>query len=62
MAGPVPAPVPGALRKPAKKEPEGADKGGAWVSMGLFVIVLGAGLALAAYTLARPFLPPEWFR
>jgi hypothetical protein len=45
----------------AKKDPEGADKGGTWVSTGLFVIVLVAGLALAAYTLARPFLPKEWF-
>jgi hypothetical protein len=61
----VAAPVAGAFpvpRKPAKKDPEGADKGGTWVSTGLFVIVLVAGLALAAYTLARPFLPAEWFR
>jgi hypothetical protein len=61
----VAAPVAGAFpvpRKPAKKDPDGADKGGTWVSTGLFVIVLVAGLALAAYTLARPFMPAEWFR
>jgi hypothetical protein len=28
----------------------------------LFVLVFLLGLALAGYTLARPFLPEEWFR
>jgi hypothetical protein len=48
-------------RKPAKKDPEATDKGSTWVSTGLFAIVLAVGLALAAYTLVRPFLPKEWF-
>jgi hypothetical protein len=34
---------------------------GFWVSSTLFGVLLLAGLALAAYTLARPFLPAEWF-
>jgi hypothetical protein len=30
------------------------------VALGLFVVVLLAGVALALYTFARPFLPPQW--
>jgi hypothetical protein len=60
LAAPVPAAYPW-QHKPAKKDPEPSAKAGTWVSTGLFVIVLVAGLALAAYTLARPFLPREWF-
>jgi hypothetical protein len=35
---------------------------GAWVAGGLFVLVLAAGVALALYTFARPFLPQDWLR
>jgi hypothetical protein len=41
-------------------EPEPDEGGGAWVSIGLFWLVLLAGLALAAYTLLRPFVPAGW--
>jgi hypothetical protein len=34
---------------------------GAWVSTGLFFLVLLMGIVLAAYTLVRPFLPQAWF-
>jgi hypothetical protein len=33
---------------------------GGWVAVGLFVVVLVAGLALATYTFAGPFLPAQW--
>jgi hypothetical protein len=33
---------------------------GYWISTILFVLLLLAGLALAGYTLLRPFLPKEW--
>jgi hypothetical protein len=35
---------------------------GSWLSSVLFVVLLLAGLILAGYTFARPFLPAEWFR
>src|SRR5262249_49359205 len=38
--------------------PETEEAGGGWVASGLFLLVLLAGLALAGYTLAWPFLPP----
>jgi hypothetical protein len=31
------------------------------VALTLFVVVLLAGSALAGYTVARPFLPAQWF-
>jgi hypothetical protein len=40
-------------------EPD-ADRGGAWVALGLFGLVLLAGVGLAVYTFVRPFLPPDW--
>ena len=33
---------------------------GAWLTYLLFGMTVTAGLALAVYTLARPFLPPQW--
>jgi hypothetical protein len=42
------------------RTPSGAP--GAWFSSTLFVLVLGAGLFLAAFALARPFLPEAWLR
>jgi hypothetical protein len=48
--------------RPARREREDEEPtDGAWVALGLFVLVLLAGLALAAYTLVRPFLPAGWF-
>jgi hypothetical protein len=32
------------------------------VPTALFVVLLLLSLGVAAYTFARPFLPPEWFR
>jgi hypothetical protein len=54
-------PLPAALsRRPTRAEQDLAT--GFWVSTLLFAVVLLAGLGLAAFTLARPFLPAEWFR
>ncbi len=54
-------PLPASLaRTPTRQEQDLAT--GFWVSWLLFVVVLLAGLGLAVYTLARPFLPAEWFR
>jgi hypothetical protein len=33
---------------------------GAWLTLVLFGMTVTAGLALALYTLSRPFLPPHW--
>jgi hypothetical protein len=51
----APSPAP----PPAPVPTEGAG-GGSWLASTLFGLVLTAGIALAAYTLARPFLPPGW--
>ncbi|HWG44693.1 MAG TPA: hypothetical protein VN688_18100 [Gemmataceae bacterium] len=40
--------------------PEPAAPGGAWLTLLLFGMTVTAGVALAVYTLARPFLPREW--
>jgi hypothetical protein len=57
---PIPArPAPPALA-PSREDDEAAERGGGWVAVGLFVLVLLAGVALAAYTFAKPFLPPQW--
>lgn len=40
--------------------PEPPAPGGAWLTYLLFGMTVTAGVALAAYTLARPFLPPQW--
>ncbi len=56
-----PLPPPPPREEPAPTEPmETVEKTGGWVAVGLFVVVLVAGLALAAYTFAGPFLPPQW--
>jgi hypothetical protein len=39
---------------------EPAEATGGWVAVGLFAIVLLTAAAFAVYTLARPFLPPQW--
>jgi hypothetical protein len=44
---------------PEKEEREPAA--GAWVATVLFVVLLLAVIALAGYTLLRPFLPHAWF-
>jgi hypothetical protein len=67
---PVAIPVrPTALRRPVPRPEsalgggyldEGDDAAGSWVGALLSVLVLAAAGALAFYTLAGPFLPPEW--
>lgn len=52
-----PEPVaPGAASAPAEGESRESPPG-AWVSTLLFLVLLGGGIALAVYTLGRPFLP-----
>lgn len=53
---PAVAPVPAPL--PPSSEPPGSA--GVWLSLLLFGMTVTAGVALAVYTLARPFLPREW--
>jgi hypothetical protein len=45
-------------RKKARKNKGGP--GGGWFALLLFVLLLLVGLALALYSLARPFLPAGW--
>jgi hypothetical protein len=53
-----PARVPPAPAPPGRED-EAAERGD-WVAAGLFVLVLLGGAALAVYTFAKPFLPPQW--
>jgi hypothetical protein len=48
---PAPAPAPVPAEEPGS---------GSWLSSILFGLIITAGVAVAAYTLARPFLPPGW--
>ena len=58
---PAPAARPAApLYAPLPPPPEAPTQGGAWLGPTLGGLVILAGLALAAYTLGRPFLPPGW--
>jgi hypothetical protein len=68
---PRPHPVPPAVSEPLppvtrtailseKDEQDLAT--GFWVSSALMVLLFLAGLGLAIYTFARPFLPEDWFR
>jgi hypothetical protein len=43
-----------------ESSPEPDYAGGFWVPSALFLLLLLVGVALTAYTLARPFLPAEW--
>jgi len=52
---PAVAPIP-----PSPPLPEPSTPGGAWLALLLFGMTVTAGVALAVYTLARPFLPPQW--
>jgi hypothetical protein len=54
-----PAP-PSPLYAPLPPAPEAAPQSGAWLGSALGALVVLAGLALAAFTLGRPFLPPGW--
>ena len=60
------APAPPAARilpvpPPQRRPPEPAEPtGGSWLTFLLVGIVVGSGVALAVYTLGRPFLPPGW--
>jgi hypothetical protein len=63
VESPPPRPAPlwdaGPRTNPADPD-DHAEKAGAWVSGALWVVVLGAGLALAVYTLGAPFFPAGW--
>lgn len=64
-AAPPPAPrkpaeAPAPLPRPAAPAEPPTPQAGSWLSSALFGILLALALALAAFTLARPFLPPEW--
>lgn len=52
--------VPAAPSPPRVPEPESTTPGGAWLTLLLFGMTVTAGAALAAWALARPFLPREW--
>jgi hypothetical protein len=54
---PLPHELPARL---APAEPESTTPGGAWFSLFLFGMTATACAVLAAYTLARPFLPAHW--
>jgi hypothetical protein len=53
----APTPAPPHAVVPAAAEGVG---GGAWLGSVLFGLVVTAGVVLAAYTLARPFVPAGW--
>jgi hypothetical protein len=55
-----PRPVATATPLPAPPGREAAAPAGAWLTLLLFGMIVTAGVALALYTLARPFLPPQW--
>jgi hypothetical protein len=60
-ARPVPvATIPLAPSAPPRPVPAEGPASGSWLASTLFGLFLTAALALAAYTLARPFLPPGW--
>jgi hypothetical protein len=42
-----------------EQEVDGEGDGG-WVGVGLFVLVLAAGVALGVYAFVRPFIPAQW--
>ena len=56
----IPARPPSPVAVPIPPSPEPAAPGGAWLALLLFGMTVTAGVALAVYTLARPFLPPQW--
>jgi hypothetical protein len=59
----APRPFPGPFvppPPPRTEQEETTEATGGWVALGLFVVVLLAGVALAVYTFARPFLPAQW--
>jgi hypothetical protein len=51
------APIPLAPSAPAAKPAEGK---GAWLCVALLAVAAATAVALAAFTLARPFLPETW--
>jgi hypothetical protein len=58
---PTPRPPQAPALRPREREvEERGPAGGAWLASLLIVLLAAAGLGLAVYTLARPFVPPEW--
>jgi hypothetical protein len=57
---PVPTRSPRRVAPPPQTLVEPAAPAGAWLTLLLFGMTVTAGVALALYTLARPFLPPHW--
>jgi hypothetical protein len=55
----APAPRRPTVSPPPSLEPEEPSRNG-WLGTVLFVVVCLAGLALAGYSLLRPFLPSSW--
>lgn len=54
---PYPTEVAAPLHRRRTAEPEEVSVAGVWLSTGLFVLLLVAGIALLVYTFLRPFLP-----
>ena len=54
----TPAPAPVAMAQPTHRKP---GPRGVWLSNALIAIAVTTGVALAAFTLARPFLAANWF-
>lgn len=61
LAAPPARPArPAVVPSPSLPPLEPAAPGGAWLTLLLFGMTVTAGVALAVYALARPFLPPQW--
>ena len=56
----LPRPMPIVQRPLLYRPPNRRRRAGVWLSLLLFGMTVTAGVTLAFYTLARPFLPREW--
>jgi hypothetical protein len=57
---PTPPVAPPSAPRRERDSEEHSPASGGWLASLLFVLIAAVGLGLAFYTLARPFLPPEW--